>query len=180
MASFGLSAEGAISTTTSSASGSGRETGTVRRLTAEDQQFVRQLMQQFAPATNVDAGKARQQAVADVQANINNLFTQFRETALPQIMSAQGRTGGYGSSTSQLLANDAYARTVAQGASLAVDAITKYEQQALARSQLAMQGLSTSLEALLQAQQESDVSSEFKTRSKSTTRDLSSGLSIGF
>jgi hypothetical protein len=171
-------AEASFSTTSSDSSGSSRESGSIRRLGAQDEEFVRNLMRQFSAGTTADTGTARKQAIRDVQGNINQLFTQFRETALPQIMTRQNRTGGYNSTTAQLLSNDAYARTVAQGSAMTMDAINNYEQTALAKSQQALSGFSSSLQALLQAQQTSDSSASSQTKTKSSTTSV--GASYGF
>jgi hypothetical protein len=166
---WNFSGSGSASYTTSSASGSGSETSSLRRLSAADEELVKSLTRQFASNSTADTAGARAQAIRDVQGSIENLFKQNRESFLPQILSKQNRAGGYNSTTGQLLSNDAFARTVAQGQALMTDTITKYENTALAKSAQALQGFQTSLAALLQAQQTSQVDNSFKTKSSSTT-----------
>lgn len=172
---FGASVS--ASQTTSSSSGNSSESANLRRLSVEDEEYVRELMRSFSAGTTADTATARQNAIQDVQGSIEQIFTQMRESSLPQIMSAQTKTGGYNSSTAQLMANDAFSRAVAQGAALTTDAISRYETTALNKAGIAMQGLQSSLSALLQAQQTSQTDSSFSTRSKSST--VSAGASFG-
>lgn len=173
-----FSAGASYSQTNSSSSGSSKENSSLRRLNAQDEEFVRNLMRQFSAGSNADTGTARQQAIRDVQGNVNQLFTQFRETALPQIMTKQNRTGGYNSSTAQLLSNDAFSRTVAQGSALTMNAIQQYEQTALNKAAMNLQGFQSSLQALLQAQQTSQTDTSSQAKSKSST--VGGSVSFGF
>lgn len=173
---FGASAS--ASTTSTSASGSSTEKSNVRRLSEADEAFVSNLMRNFSGGTQADLGSARANALKDVKGSVNALFSEFSNTVLPQIMTQQNKTGGYNSSTTQLLTNDAFARTVAQGATLTMNAVSQYENAALAKSAQALQGLGTSLDALLQASQTGSVSTDSKSKSSSTT--FSASGSIGF
>jgi hypothetical protein len=172
---FGVSAS--ASTTNTSSSGSSAENSKVRRLSEADEAFVSNLMRNFSAGGEADLKGARANALKDVKGSINNLFSEFSNTVLPQIMTQQNRTGGYNSSTSQLLTNDAFARTVAQGASLTMDAVSRYENAALAKSAQALQGFGTSLDALLNASQTSSTTLDSKSKSRSTT--FSAGASFG-
>ena len=177
---FGLSGSASTSSTSSNSSGSGSERSTTRKLSSADEQFVQQLVRQFAGGTEANLTDARKNALADVKGGVEALFKEYSETALPQIMGKQAQTGGYGSSTAQLLTNDAFARTVAQGQKLALDAVTAYETTAINKSNQAIQGLGLSLQTLLQAQQTNDTSSNFNTRSNSRTNSASASGKFGF
>jgi hypothetical protein len=179
MALFGASGSASLSTTDSKSSGNSSENAIVRRLNSEDEAFVQQLVRQFSGGAAADLGAARKQALTDVKGGVDALFAEYKDTALPQIMGKQAQTGGYGSTTAQMLTNDAYARTVAQGQKLAIDAVTQYENTALAKSGQAMQGLGLSLQSLLQAQQTSDTKSKFDTRSSATTKSASGSFKFG-
>lgn len=173
---FGASA--GVSTTGTTSSGSSTEKSNIRRLSEADEAFVSNLMKNFSSGATADLGKARATALKDVKGSVNQLFSEFSNTVLPQIMTQQNRTGGYGSTTSQLLTNDAFARTVAQGAALTLNAVTQYENVALAKSAQALQGLGTSLDALLQASQTGTVATDSKSKSRSTTFEASGSFGI--
>ena len=173
---FGASAS--VAQTNSSSSGQSSENSSVRKLNTADEEFVRNLVRGFSGGTTADLAGARKQAISDVQGSIQNIFAEFSQTALPQIMTQQNRTGGYNSSTAQLLTNDAFARTVAKGSELTLSAINQYENAALAKSGQALQGLGTSLETLLQAAQESKTDTKSSSKSKSTTVNASASYGI--
>lgn len=65
-------------------------------------------------------------ARADAADLVNNLFIEFADEELPKIYQAQNGSGGYNAITAQLLADDAYARTVNKAAALILDNISKY------------------------------------------------------
>lgn len=65
-------------------------------------------------------------AIADSQGAVAEIFNQFKNSALPEIYQAQAGSGGYNSSTGQLLANDAFASANTKAASLVLDTINKY------------------------------------------------------
>lgn len=69
---------------------------------------------------------SKQQAIADSQSIVAGLFNTYRNTDLPQIYSAESSSGGYNNTTSQLLANDAYASTLTKASGLILDTIQKY------------------------------------------------------
>lgn len=164
-----FSASASASTTGTDTSGSSTEKSNIRRLNEGDEAFVSQLMRNFSAGTDANLTSARKNAIKDVKGSVTQLFSEFSNTVLPQIMTQQNKSGGYNSSTTQLLTNDAFARTVAQGASLTMNAVAQYENAALAKSAQALQGLGTSLDALLQASQTGNVSTDSKSKSRSTT-----------
>lgn len=68
----------------------------------------------------------KQAAMTDVQGAIRSLFDEYSKTSLPQIYQAELGSGGYNSTTGQLLANDAFATTNTKAAALLLDTIQKY------------------------------------------------------
>lgn len=95
---------------------------------------------------------SKEQAQADVAGIVNQLFTQYKEQALPQIYTPMVDTGIYNSTTGQLLANDAFARTQSQAAGVTLDAILNYEQLSLKEKELQQRALLDSLGLLRGAQ----------------------------
>ena len=68
----------------------------------------------------------KNQAIMDSKGAIDNLFTKYKQEALPQIV-AQGAQGGvYNSTALQGLADNAFAATVAKGAELQQQTIKDY------------------------------------------------------
>lgn len=65
-------------------------------------------------------------AFKDSDAIVQQIFNEFQNTALPQIYNAQANSGGYNSTTGQLLANDAFSRTVAQAQAAKLKAASDY------------------------------------------------------
>lgn len=179
---IGGSTDIGISQTTASSSGTKREESATRRLTAKDEAFVQELMRAFGSKTTADTAGARKNAIKDTKGIVDELFRSYKEQALPEIMSKQQQSGGYGATTTQMLGNDAYARTVNQAAATQLNAISAYEATELNRSQLALQGLSTSLQSLIAAREDTTASGAFSTKSKSTTKSLnqSGEFSMGF
>jgi hypothetical protein len=73
-----------------------------------------------------DTSYTRESAIKDSEGAVADLFKQYSITDLPKIYSNQNSTGGYNSTGHQLLANDAFASTVAKGAALRQKAIVDY------------------------------------------------------
>lgn len=176
---YGVSASGSVSTseTNSSGTGSQQQQSNTRRLSREDEAYISDLMKKFGAGSNPDTASARKQAIADSSGAITDLFTQFKDTALPDILSQGQKSGGYGATATAQLSNDAFSRTVSKGAALRLGAIADYETRALSKSQVALSGLSSSLQALLQANEQSTGNTNYKTGSKSNTLDKSFTLS---
>ena len=86
-------------------------------------------------ATNLAQSNAlygKQAAFTDAQGAIKSIFDEYSKTALPQIHQAELGSGGYNSTTGQLLANDAFAAANTKAAATLLDTIIKYrglEQQ---------------------------------------------------
>lgn len=142
------------------------------------------MLDAFTAAMNQEAGEdsqyTRENAIADAMGTVDQIFRQFRETALPQIFQAQTQTGAYNASSSQLLANDAYGEAVASSASVISENIARY-------AQLGQQERQTQLSALLDAfklqgsayeSETIDQTSNSRYSGTSTTRERSSGSSL--
>ena len=65
-------------------------------------------------------------AISDAQGVVASIFQEYRDTDLPQIYQAMNGSGGYNSTSAQLLANDAYARAVTKSAKEVLDNVSKY------------------------------------------------------
>ena len=76
--------------------------------------------------TNKDIEYSKDTAIADAQGTVNNVFEQFKDEALVQVYYPQCIANGYNSTTMQLLANNAYAKTVSEGAKVVLDNIQRY------------------------------------------------------
>ena len=76
--------------------------------------------------TNKDIEYDKATAIADAQGTVNNLFESFRDESLAQVYQPQCIANGYNSTTMQLLANNAYAKTVSEGAKITLDNIQRY------------------------------------------------------
>lgn len=62
---------------------------------------------------------------------VEGIFKEYSETALPQIYNAQNQSGVYGSTTGQLLTNDAFARANTQASELTLGLANTYASQRL-------------------------------------------------
>ena len=76
--------------------------------------------------TNKDIEYSKDTAIADAQGTVNNVFEQFKDEVLVQVYHPQCIANGYNSTTMQLLANNAYAKTVSEGAKVVLDNIQRY------------------------------------------------------
>lgn len=76
--------------------------------------------------TNKDVEYSRETAMADADATVQGLFARFRQDSLPVIYQPMCQANGYNATTTQLLVNDAYNKTVQDGAKTILDNIGKY------------------------------------------------------
>lgn len=76
--------------------------------------------------TKKDIEYSKDTAIADAQGTVNNVFEQFKDEALVQVYYPQCIANGYNSTTMQLLANNAYAKTVSEGAKVVLDNTQRY------------------------------------------------------
>ena len=76
--------------------------------------------------TKKDIEYSKDTAIADAQGTVNNIFDTYKDEALVQVYHPQCIANGYNSTTMQLLANNAYAKTVSEGAKVVLDNIQRY------------------------------------------------------
>lgn len=169
---------GSRSKSSSKSTSTERGTQTTKRLNVADQTGLRELIDMFSAELQSEGPFTRDAALTDVAGMVQNLFTKYREQAVPQIMSQQQQTGGFGQSTTQMLANDAFSRTVAEGTGLQLGAVQAYEGMQNARRQTSLGGLGTNLEALLKAFETTDI--DTTVTSKTTGKSSGSSAGIGF
>ena len=65
-------------------------------------------------------------AIADADGVVTSLFARFKQDVLPTIYQPMCQANGYNATTTQLLANDAYSKTVQDGAKTILDNIKTY------------------------------------------------------
>jgi hypothetical protein len=73
-------------------------------------------------------GFSKDAAIRDSQGVVSNIFRDYKNTALPQIFNAQNSAGGYGSSTGQLLANDAFGAATSKASDAVLKNIVDYRK----------------------------------------------------
>lgn len=93
---------------------------------------------------SIDFTKAS--AKADARSTYDDIFREHREANLPTIYNRQCRSNVYGDTTSQLLANDAYARTVDKAGRVTLDNIKAYADIEVNRSNPVNQGFNVLLQ----------------------------------
>ena len=71
---------------------------------------------------------SKENAITDAQDVVANIFRDYRNTDLPKIYSAQNTSGGYNSTTAQLLANDAFGAATAKSADAVLKNIVDYRK----------------------------------------------------
>ena len=76
--------------------------------------------------TKKDIEYSKDTAIADAQGTVNNVFEQFKDELLVQVYQPECIANGYNSTSMQLLVNNAYAKTVSEGAKVVLDNIQRY------------------------------------------------------
>ena len=76
--------------------------------------------------TSKDLEYDKTNATADAQATVNNIFDTFKDEVLVQVYQPECIANGYNSTTMQLMVNNAYAKTVSEGAKVVLDNIQRY------------------------------------------------------
>lgn len=178
--------KGSISTTKESGESSSRTSGseatrqTTQRLDNASIASLTSLLQSVQDSITGKKEFTREAAIQDSEGIVKDLFTQFAETALPQIISKASQGGAYNSSAAKLLSDNLFAQTVGKAAEVRVNAISQYAQANAAKQQTAAQTLGTVLQGLLQAKETSTLdsmvnsvtSSRFKGKSQNTSYQL--------
>lgn len=93
----------------------------------------------------------KQQAIDDSQGLIGQIFQQYKNNDLPTIFNAQNASGGYNSTTGQLMANDAYGNAVNKSAQAVQQNIQNYAAITDASNKTAQNQQSLDLTSLLTA-----------------------------
>lgn len=177
---FGASATYSQSKTDSSSQGRENSSTSVRRLDGETYQELQKTLRQMQRATEEeDPRYSKQAAIRDSKGIVDSIFADYADTALPQILERQGQSGGYSSTGTQLLANDAYARTTAKASEVIMSAIQGYAATQNQKRQTGIQGLGTVLEGLLAAREDTTNNSSFTSSSKAKTSGFSAKASYG-
>lgn len=113
---------------TGAMSDSGGGGGSSAEVAAAGQKGLEGIDQLFSTLLGTTDEFSKQSAIADTQGLMQALFTQFQNEALPNIFQMENASGGYNSTTGQLLANDAFSSTVAKGAAAQLEAIQNYRK----------------------------------------------------
>ena len=113
--------------------GGGKDGGQTLQRTPEQEQAQKQLLEVLSQFQTQNLGTTNQEfskgaAIADSRALLDNIFRDFKNNSLPEIFQNQVGSGGYNSTTGQLLANDAYAAATAKSAQVMLEAILKYKE----------------------------------------------------
>lgn len=79
-------------------------------------------------STLLDTSKeyTKDKAVTDANGVVANIFRNYRNKDLPEIFQAQSNSGGYNSTTGQLLANDAFGAATSKAAEATLANIVNY------------------------------------------------------
>lgn len=128
--------------------------------------------------TSVQDLQARSIASAeqDVSGVVGNIFSNFREQALPEIFTASESAGVFGSSGAQALTNDAFSRATRAASELTLGtATTRVNQQLQSRAQMQQ-----FLSQLFGIDLEQDGSAKSSTKSKGVSRTKGSEVKAAF
>lgn len=130
-----------------------------------------------------DGQYSRENAIADAQGVVQNIFREFSEKALPEIYSAERGTGAYNATATQFLANDAFGEAVSRSAQVVQKNIIDYAQLGQNDSQLQISALLDALKLQGSAYERTDLdqesSSQFSGTSSTNTRGSSSSMGAG-
>lgn len=122
-----------------------------------------------------DAAFSKEAAQADSRATVEQIFKDFKQSTLPNILSLQGQSGTYSNTAVAGLANDAYAQTVGKAGALVLDTISKYANIQQQGEQLD----TASLLGALQLQRDAFSVQDFKQQASSQSKSKNTGFSLG-
>jgi hypothetical protein len=181
---MGFSLGGSVTTSKSSTSGSSQGTesssGSTRVLDTAQEEELKSLLTQFGLGATGPDKYTRSQALQDISGSVKQLFTDMSEQYIPKILEQQQGTGGYSGTGAQLLANDAFSRTLAQAATLKFGAVKDYAAMSNADKTLDLQGFSAALQGLLGAKKNTSDTSNFSTSNRSSSTGTSAKAGFGF
>lgn len=109
-----------------SSQGSGSSSTVSSSSSSTNPGFMAELSQVLGKSLNGTSGFTRENALEDVQGLLKQQATDALQTVMPSIARQDRSSGIYGSTTKELLQNDASARITAQLASTLTDTIGKY------------------------------------------------------
>lgn len=181
-----VSAEKNYSSGSSNSTTSGQESGvqTTTRLDANTLAAVQALLGTATKDASAAGGQySKDQAVADSQGLVANLFKQYSQVALPQILSKQGATQGYDSTTAQLLANDAFSSTIAKAADVQAGMISSYAATESTKKKVANESIATLLQTLLASKETTSLDKQLNSNTgssfKGQTTKIGTSLNLG-
>lgn len=134
MAGIGISLGGGSEKSKTKSSGTSTTTGTNVTIGLDTEskkrldEFMGLLMGRVAGSEGEDPRYSKEAAISDSQNMVASIFNRYRKDALPDIFSGQGRAGAYNNTSSQLMANDAFAQANSAAAGVVMDTIVKYAQ----------------------------------------------------
>lgn len=177
---FSFGSSKSKSATTSTSSGSGTSVTDITRMDEASKWELDQLMQLMGDKVGAPSQEySKAAAIGDVAGVVNNLFNQFREQALPQIFSAEGATGGYGSTSAQFMANDAFAETLGRAAQVSMENIGRYADISNKEQSLNLEGLIQALNLQKEAVAREATAESYTSKSSSKTKGKGSQMGIG-
>lgn len=170
-----------FSSSSTSSKSSGSESGLQETVRLDDGgiSFLDELYKLFGQRATKEGEFTREKAIEDTEGTVNQLFQQFAETMVPDILSSQAQTGGYSGTTAQQLSNDAFARTLREGAALRLQTIGNYAQINQQQQALDVESMAQALQARLQAREQTSLESKFKSRTSSRGSSFGIGGKFG-
>lgn len=99
----------------------------------------------FGSATSGDFSK--QAAISDAQGGVNLILKNLKESTLPGVFRAESATGGYNTTTKNLLTNNLATQAAAQAQGLVTDTVSKYASAESQRQQNLINALNTAVNA---------------------------------
>lgn len=167
---FGDKTQGASNTNTLTSGTTGKESPLALS-------FLQQLIPSLqGQVFNQDFSK--EAAIRDSAGGVNQILKTLREQALPGVFAAEAASGGYNSTTKQILTNDLSARAAGQAQALVTDTVTKYAGADTARTK----SLIDSINSAINAQQNATTQSMSNAATVSDTTDkglLQNPLALG-
>lgn len=170
------------SKTNSSESGTSSSTANIIRFDEKSKQTLDELVNFLSGNVKTQSQEySKGAATADANGIVAQIFQSFRNEMLPEIVSTQGKIGGYNNTSTQLLANDAFASTNVKAASAVLENIAKYAEIETGKKKLDIEGLLASLDLEKAAVEKQTETSSYSSRgtSSSKTTGGSIGLSLG-
>lgn len=119
---------------------------------------------------------SKESAIKDSQGFVDNIFKQFKETTLPQILATGNTAGVYNASGVQALADNAYGQAVGQAASVTLDAIKSYAGLDETQQQINLSALMQAFGLEAQATQKTSTNQTSTTKASGTSMNAKLAL----